>query len=185
VPLRFKRMASSEKHETNVNSSTNESTYAGIPATSYVGTYTNAGYPGNLALCAPQSTSTYCKSVIHDFSYVYPDIHDTSNAQLYAYWPRFWSSHVRLTPSSYTQNNTNNRQYNIYFVKLFTHGYGRDTSAFEQTTAAPGKVEFEMSENGETVLGFGYDDPVEGLDRGTIKGDSVKERSDVWFERID
>jgi hypothetical protein len=56
MPPRFKRRAGSEKNETDVDPSTDKAPYAGIPITFYVGTYTNAGYPGNLALCAPQST---------------------------------------------------------------------------------------------------------------------------------
>lgn len=163
----------------------------------YTGTYNNSGY-GSFTLCTAYSTSQYCTEVLSNFTTV--DSHRiaaeassgpytrNSAKELYASFPRLWSSHLRFV-------HLEGQKFVLEATNLFPEGYGRDKSPFEaMSDGSTGgvAVEFvvgvggqEEQENGGRVQGFGLMDLMEGKTARTARerGSSVRERADVWFER--
>ncbi|KAG1880766.1 hypothetical protein F4604DRAFT_1510254, partial [Suillus subluteus] len=87
-------------------------------------TYTNAGY-GDITFCSPSDSSSYCQDVISDFAAVDAGKSGAPQpVQLFAAWPRIWSSHIRGVHRS---GNT----FVVQYTSLFPEGYGRDTTPFE------------------------------------------------------
>ena len=155
-----------------------------LPLSAYSGAYRNPGY-GTFVLCDPESTSHYCDSVLSDFRRVdsarsLPLPPDPQVPQLFAAWPRVWSSHVRLV---HAENNTN--KFDISFTALFPDGYGASNTPFEtyESDAYEGQVEFVLDEKSKSVVGFGY------FGRGDMRGVreegvSVQDGAIAWFEKV-
>ncbi|KIJ11027.1 hypothetical protein PAXINDRAFT_177403 [Paxillus involutus ATCC 200175] len=143
----------------------------------FAGTYTNPGY-GAFTLCSASSASSYCAKVRSDFAAVdYVQGDPGPRLELLAEWPRVWSSHVRLR---YQQGSI----FEIDFTSLFPNGYGKDTTPFEtgESGTAEGTAEFVI-EDGE-VVGFGISGLVGRLtERGRIY-QNVRDRAEVWFDRV-
>jgi hypothetical protein len=129
------------------------------------GTYSDAAY-GTLTLCAPVSTSAHCRTVLEDFAAISPLEVNT----LYAAWPRFWSSHLRVRLTTGLFDPTN----------LFPTGFGRNTSAFESPREPEASAEFDVGDDGR-VRGMG----VRWGDFPARSKGSVEERAQVWFRRVD
>lgn len=151
------------------------------------GTYADPGY-GGFTLCAPSTTSGHCTGVLAAFDAVdaaKPKNATNTNDTLYAAWPRVWSNYVRLVRADDKANT-----FAFVPTTLFPQGYGRDATPFETPTEDPGapappRVEFVVTANGQ-VQGFGVfglvGDP-EVTERERL-GVTVKERAEVWFERV-
>jgi hypothetical protein len=140
----------------------------------FSGTYMNAGY-GPITFCSPFGNSSYCQGVISDFAAV--DAGKSSapqSVQLFAAWPRIWTSHIR---SVHLSGNT----FVVQFASLFPEGYGRDRTPFE-TTFAEVSAEFVV-EDGK-VLGFGWVGLVEQLTERERTHTTVKDRAEVWFDKV-
>ncbi|KAG2141566.1 beta-lactamase/transpeptidase-like protein [Suillus cothurnatus] len=140
----------------------------------FAGTYINAGY-GPITFCSPFGNSSYCQGVISDFAAV--DAGKSSapqSVQLFAAWPRIWTSHIR---SVHLSGNT----FVVRFASLFPEGYGRDRTPFE-TTFAEVTAEFVV-EDGK-VVGFGWVGLVEQLTERERTHTTVKDRADVWFDKV-
>jgi hypothetical protein len=135
------------------------------PIEPLAGTYSDAAY-GVITLCAPASTAAHCRAVLEDFATVSP----LEDHTLYAAWPRFWSSHLRVRPATGLFD----------AINLFPAGYGRNTSAFETPGEPASAVEFDIGEDGRVYgMGVRWDDFPK-----RSKG-SVEERAQVWFHRVE
>lgn len=154
----------------------------------YAGTYKNAAY-GNFTLCAPTTRSKYCARVLADFA----ACGEREDPALYAAYPRFTSSHIRLTPvplplarwaSPPATAHENVDSWELEFVSLFPHGYGKDSSPFVYRVLGGSTMELRCTVARGLVEGCGIVDIT--LDEGRVprKG-SVKETTDVWFDRVD
>lgn len=157
----------------------------------YTGTYTNSGY-GSFTLCTAYSTSQYCTEVLSNFTTVdsASSVPYTRNSakELYASFPRLWSSHLRFV-------HLEGQKFHLEATNLFPEGYGRDKTPFEaMSDGSTGGVAVEFvvgvegqveQENGGIVQGFGLMDLIEGKTARTARerGSSVQRRADVWFER--
>jgi hypothetical protein len=135
------------------------------PIEALAGTYFDAAY-GTLTLCARASTSAHCRAVLEDFAVISP-LEDNT---LYAAWPRFWSSHLRVRLTTGLFDPTN----------LFPTGFGRNTSAFESPREPEASAEFDVGDDGR-VRGMG----VRWGDFPACSKGSVEERAQVWFRRVD
>lgn len=163
----------------------------------YTGTYHNSGY-GSFTICSASSTSQYCTEVLSNFTTV--DSHiiaaaasstpcvRNSTKELYASFPRLWSSHLRFV-------HLGGQKFSLEATSLFPEGYGRNKNPFEALAdddTGGVIVEFVVSDgdedeqvDGGRVQGFGMMDLMEGKTARTARerGGSVRERADVWFER--
>jgi hypothetical protein len=135
------------------------------PIEALAGTYFDAAY-GTLTLCARASTSAHCRAVLEDFAVISP-LEDNT---LYAAWPRFWSSHLRVRLTTGLFDPTN----------IFPTGFGRNTSAFESPREPEASAEFDVGDDGR-VRGMG----VRWGDFPARSKGSVEERAQVWFRRVD
>ncbi|KAJ7485608.1 beta-lactamase/transpeptidase-like protein [Mycena latifolia] len=143
-------------------------------ASEFVGTYTNPGY-GNFTLCSPLfPTSRECLDVIHDFRTVRAAAgKPTYSTDLFSAWPRFWGSHLRLSPVS-------GYHYAAQLTTLYLDGYGVDHGPFED--AIMGLIATIMMEEGH-IVGLGLF-IVENQSWRAKKGGSVRDIADVWFEKL-
>lgn len=144
------------------------------PLANLAGTYNNRGYGAPITICDSSSTSQYCAQTLAAFRIIdaYAAAKD-NGSELYATWPRAWSSHVRF---SHLEGN----QFAISPTTLYPNGYGRNTTPFEEVSGT-GLVEFVVESS--KVVGFGLSGTVgEETDREK-KGGSVEEIADVWFIR--
>ncbi|KAJ7104474.1 beta-lactamase/transpeptidase-like protein [Mycena belliarum] len=140
----------------------------------YTGTYSNAGY-GNVTLCSPASTSAHCLQVMQAFGKVAAATgRPTPATDLFAAWPRFWGSHLRLYPYS-------GASYVVEATNLYVGGYGANTTAFEDAT--PAAVASFMMEEGR-VVGLGMTVAL-GESWRAKRGGSIRDVSDVWFEKLE
>ena len=116
----------------------------------FAGTYSSLGY-GTFTLCSPSSVSSYYDQVVSDFSAFH-----TQN-QLLSIFPRFWSSHIRLSPNS---NDT--LEFAREFLKLYPTGYRNDKTLFATSSGASGRFVksegdgdgFELRAEGDWVDAF-------------------------------
>jgi hypothetical protein len=147
-----------------------------LPLHEYSGTYSDPGY-GNFTLCDPSDHSDYCKKVLSDFK---PFRVITSNTKsLFAAWPRAWLVHLQLL-------HLEANKFSMKITNLYPHGYGKDTSAFEQSISLEEDdsafVEFVVRHG--KVVGCGFFGTIgQGTERERT-GVTVEERADVWFERV-
>ncbi|KAJ7346248.1 beta-lactamase/transpeptidase-like protein [Mycena albidolilacea] len=138
------------------------------------GTYSNLGY-GNFTLCSSaQPITTQCAGVVQDFERVDAASRKPSNsAELYSAWPRFWGSHLRLTPIS-------GNAYDGKLTTLYVDGYGVDHTPFEDPVIDLG-VAFMEEEGRVTGLGFFV---ASGETWREKKGGSVRDIADAWFDKF-
>lgn len=168
-----------------------------IDLEAYSGTYNNSGY-GSFTICSASSTSQYCTEVLSNFTVV--DSHTitadasstpyvrNSTRELYASFPRLWSSHLRFV-------HLERQKFLLEATNLFPEGYGKNKNPFEALAdddTGGVIVEFVVSDededeqvDGGRVQGFGMMGLMEGKTARTARerGGSVRERADVWFER--
>ena len=181
----------SQQQNTDHSSAAPEAEPLPIDLDSFSGTYTNPGY-GAVIFCTAQSTSHHCLTVLDSFG---PFIGQTPfpspipvpapapiAPELYAVWPRLWSSHVRLTHRAAAD-------FDLQFTTLFPHGYGANTTAFEtaQSGESDGQVVFVLEGEGAeaSVVGFGMEldaDAVEARKRAGAT--DVRDWADAWFEKL-
>jgi hypothetical protein len=131
------------------------------------GQYFNAGY-GPSVLCSVLSSSPSCQSVLANFRSIDESI-SSNSTDLFASWNGVWATHIRFT-------HTNDSQYWMSLGTIYSHGYGKNTTAF--STLTPFATAEFVVEN-KTVLGFG----VSALD-GIKREGPVEETSDVWFVKV-
>lgn len=137
-----------------------------------VGTYCSAGY-GTLVLCNMLSTSPACKGIQNDVRAITgseslsPNPHD-----LFTYWGAVWEKHGYFAY-------TNGSSYSILIGTVYPQGYGKNSTPFaEMGTYSTAKF---VVENGK-VVGFGFNDTqIWNL----AHGKSVKDTSQVWFDKKD
>jgi hypothetical protein len=143
----------------------------------FSGTYANAGY-GLINFCSPSGSSSYCQDVILDFATV--DSNKSSapqSHQLFAAWPRVWSSHIRGVHRS---GNT----FEVQYTSLFPEGYGRDTTPFETAEIGTSEATAEFVVEDGKVVGFGLVGLVGQLTERERTHTTVKDRAEVWFDKV-
>ncbi|KAJ6602444.1 beta-lactamase/transpeptidase-like protein, partial [Mycena vulgaris] len=140
----------------------------------FTGTYSNPGY-GNFTLCSPLfPTSRQCSDVIQDFRTVDAATgRPTLSVKLFSAWPRWWGSHLRLSPIS-------GYAYAFEMTTLYVDGYGADHSPFEDTSLVVSSM--FMVEEGR-VVGLGLF-VAESESWRAMKGGSVRDTADVWFDKL-
>lgn len=141
----------------------------------YTGTYTSPGY-GSITLCSPASTSRYCADVLSDFSSLGP-VSGSGPATLYGAYGSIWSTHARLSHHS-------RDTFNLTFSVVFPHGYGANTTAFEDYMAGFSEGRAEFAVEGTQVAGFAFvvdEDAVAARQQRT--GGTLKETADAWFAK--
>lgn len=138
------------------------------------GTYSNVGY-GNFTLCSSaQPTTAQCAGVVRDFETVDAAAGKPSNpAELYSAWPRFWGTHLRLTPVS-------GNDYIGEITTLYVDGYGADHTPFEDPV---GDFKVTSMEEGGMVVGLGFFVALSETWREKMGG-SVRDIADAWFDKI-
>jgi hypothetical protein len=135
-----------------------------------VGTYTNPAY-GTIKFCDHSTNSSYCASVLSDFSSLDPTGELPKN-QLFAELDHPWVDHMRLT-------HIEGLKFSTDFSFLFPQGYGLDKTPFDYVLD-PGLASAEFVVRDGEVIGFGhFEDPA--LVR---KEDSVEGRADGWFIKV-
>ncbi|KAJ7060490.1 beta-lactamase/transpeptidase-like protein, partial [Mycena amicta] len=150
------------------------------------GTYSNAGY-GNFTLCSPAqanntSPSSSCKAVIEDFRLVDAAAGRSASqaaSQLVAAWPRFWASHLRVSPVE-----ADDGSYAFQMTNLYAQGLGKNSTAFEAPNLG-WLARFVLGDDGKAVgLGlFGVAVLPTIREEMNVNG-SVKDTADVWFDRV-
>ncbi|KAG1859372.1 beta-lactamase/transpeptidase-like protein [Suillus subalutaceus] len=143
----------------------------------FTGTYTNAGY-GAITFCSPSSSSSYCQDVISDFTAV--DAGKSTapqSVQLFAAWPRIWSSHIRGVHRS---GNT----FVVHPTSLFPEGYGRDTTPFETSEIGSSEATAEFVVEDGKVVGFGLVGLVGQPTKRERTYTTVKDQAEVWFDKV-
>ncbi|KAG2135710.1 beta-lactamase/transpeptidase-like protein [Suillus bovinus] len=143
----------------------------------FSGTYTNAGY-GAITFCTPSGSTPYCQDVISDFAAV--DAGKSSapqSPQLFAAWPRIWSSHIRGVHRS---GNT----FVVQYTSLFPEGYGRDSTPFETAEIVMTEATAEFVVEDGKVVGFGVIGMVGQLTERERTHTSVKDRAEIWFDKV-
>ncbi|KAG1805214.1 beta-lactamase/transpeptidase-like protein [Suillus subaureus] len=143
----------------------------------FSGTYANAGY-GAITFCSPSGSTSYCQDVISDFAAV--DGGKSSapqTVQLFAAWPRIWSSHIRVVHRS-------GSTFVVQYTSLFPEGYGRDRTPFETAEIGTSEATADfVVENGK-VVGFGLVGLVGQLMERERTQATVKNRAEVWFDKV-
>jgi hypothetical protein len=135
------------------------------------GTYCSAGY-GTLVLCSTRSSSAACRDIQETVRAVNGSLSPNS-PDLFTDWGAVWYKHGYF---SYK----NGSSYEIDIGTIYPHGYGKNTTPF-QVSGTYSTAEFVV-ENG-VVVGFGFNDSADsGLP--VNPAGSVKETSQVWFDRI-
>ncbi|KAJ7204677.1 beta-lactamase/transpeptidase-like protein [Mycena pura] len=156
-----------------------------IPFVGFAGTYTDPGY-GNFTLCSPLfpgPSSRECQVVIDDFRAVdsaagrFPD--PVAFFELYARWPRFWGSHLRLSPVPGSRD----YEYAVQLTNLYPDGYGADRTPFEDPASEDFVAKFVMNSNGD-VVGLGFFGVAQGTSWRSKRGGSVRDTADVWFDKM-
>jgi len=119
------------------------------------------------------TTILACKGVQNDFRAALGPF-PSNSPDLFTYWGGVWYRHGYF---SYE----NGSSYSIDIGTIYPHGYGKNSTPFT-TLGNPFTTAEFVVENGK-VVGFGFDDDVSDL---PVKpGGSVKETSQVWFDRKD
>ncbi|KZV70801.1 beta-lactamase/transpeptidase-like protein [Peniophora sp. CONT] len=152
--------------------------FTSLDIRSLEGTYAAPGYGAGFELCSASSTSEPCREVLADFSAVDGQLREDN---LYASWPRLWSSHLRLV-------RVNGARFAFRPGSLYPHGYGLNRTAFETCELECGQggnapwADFVIE--GDNVIGFGLRGSL-GDEKTMLEkeGGSVQERADAWFAR--
>nr|VWO96016.1 Alcohol dehydrogenase 1 [Ganoderma boninense] len=143
----------------------------------YAGLYKSDDSYLPVTLCASQSDSAHCQAVVSDFATL--DSPAAVTTSLYSTYPAVWASHLRLLHFS-------GDVFNFTFTALFPHGYGRNTSAFEQfeSGVTSGWVEFQVDEAKGVVVGFSLVGDMNACAaRARKTGGTLSETADAWFVR--
>ncbi|KAG1768064.1 beta-lactamase transpeptidase-like protein [Suillus placidus] len=143
----------------------------------FSGTYANAGY-GSITFCSPSGSSPYCQDVISDFAAV--DAGKSSahqSVQLFAAWPRIWSSHIR---GVHLAGNT----FVVQCTSLFPEGHGRDSTPFETAEIGTSEATAEFVVEDGKVVGFGLVGLVGQLTERQRTHTTAKDRAEVWFDKV-
>ncbi|OSC96792.1 beta-lactamase/transpeptidase-like protein [Trametes coccinea BRFM310] len=149
-----------------------------MPLEAYAGLYANIAY-GNITLCTPANTSSYCSHVLAQFAPVEAASGEhLPEARLYAAWQRVWSTHLRVL-------HTSANSFDLVLPALFPNGYGRNKSAFEyhDPVNSVGRVEFLVG--GRQVRGFALiteEDAAEA--RAARTNGTIQEIGDAWFDKL-
>lgn len=143
-----------------------------LPQYDFTGLYLNEGY-GAFLVCDRNSASVQCATVLDEFATVDGSTKPQAT-ELYAAWPRLWSSHLRLSYAGGTRFVTQ-------ATTLFPQGFGKNTTPFEQTHGTA-YADFVVRDDGE-VLGFGLSGLVGETTNREKKGGSIEEIAEVWFDR--
>ncbi|KAJ7292859.1 beta-lactamase/transpeptidase-like protein [Mycena rebaudengoi] len=139
----------------------------------YAGTYTSPGY-GNITICARESTSSVCSTVVNKFETVDRATGRRSEpSELYSAWPRFWSTELRFVHLS-------ENVFSVTSTTLYVNGYGKDKTPFENLFGT-GPSTFAVEEG--KVVGFGTFTALRQSWRSK-KGGSLRDTADVWFEKV-
>ncbi|KAJ7778998.1 beta-lactamase/transpeptidase-like protein [Mycena metata] len=144
----------------------------------FPGTYTNVPY-GNLTICSPTiSTTPACAEVVQDFKKVNAAAGTPSHpAELYAAWPRWWSSHLRLSP--YAEN-----VYIATSMNMYVNGYGDDDTPFVDPLDQ-WYVTFMVNDGKVEGLGFtGVADKETSRQLNFGPGGSIRDTADAWFDKL-
>jgi hypothetical protein len=115
------------------------------------------------------SSSPACEGVQNDVRALSPNSPD-----LFTYWGAVWDKHgyfAYINGSSYT----------LLIGTIYPQGYGKNSTPFD-TLGSYATAKFAV-ENGE-VVGFGFND-TEIWSLPITPGGSVKETSQVWFDKKD
>ncbi|OJT11117.1 hypothetical protein TRAPUB_12401 [Trametes pubescens] len=147
-----------------------------LDLSAYTGTYKSSGY-GSITLCSPISSSQYCADVLSVFSSLGP-VSGPRSASLYGAYSSIWSTHARLSHHSHDT-------FNLTFSVVFPHGYGANTTAFEDYMVgfSQGRADFVVE--GTEVTGFALvidEDAVVARQQRT--GGTLKETADAWFAKV-
>ncbi|KAF7328950.1 Beta-lactamase domain-containing protein [Mycena venus] len=140
----------------------------GLPAS-------NPGY-GNFTLCSPLfPTSAECLAIIQDFRTVDSAAgRRTDSLDLYSAWPRFWASHLRISPVS-------GYDFRVKMTTLYIDGYGADRTPFEDVSNEDIEAKFMVKDGAVVGLGFF----VALKDSWRVKqGGTVRDMADVWFDKL-
>lgn len=141
----------------------------------FSGTYASPGY-GSITLCSSSGSSPYCQDVISDFTTVDKGKSSAPQSpQLFAAWPRIWSSHIRVVHRS-------GNAFVVLCTSLFPEGYGRDSTPFETGSSDEVTADFVV-EDGK-VVGFGLAGLVGQLTERERTHTTVKDRAEVWFDKV-
>ncbi|KAI9061922.1 beta-lactamase/transpeptidase-like protein [Trametes sanguinea] len=151
-----------------------------LPLEMFVGTYSNVGY-GNFTLCAPSTTSAYCKRVHVAFD----STHNASAAPaLLAEWPRLLATHLRLEQPY--PDRPNLLWMTTHFI--FPEGYGNDRSPFDYELFPPGYgmyMECATRDFGAKleVEGCGLFLTYERFEQRSSQA-AVRGQAEVWFQKV-
>ncbi|KAJ7204669.1 beta-lactamase/transpeptidase-like protein [Mycena pura] len=118
---------------------------------------------------SPGPSSRECQVVIDDFR---------TPSSSYARWPRFWASHLRLSPVPGSRD----YEYAVQLTNLYPDGYGADRTPFEEPSAEF-VAKFMMDSNGD-VVGLGFFGVAQGTSWRSKRGGSMRDTADVWFDKI-
>nr|VWO99815.1 Polyketide synthase [Ganoderma boninense] len=143
----------------------------------YTGLYKSDDSYLPVTLCSSQSDSAHCQAVVSDFATL--DSPVALATSLYSTYPAVWASHLRLLHFS-------GDVFNFTFTALFPHGYGQNTSAFEQfeSGVTSGWVEFQVDEAKGAVEGFSLVGDVNACAaRARKMGGTLSETADAWFTK--
>ncbi|KAJ6584394.1 beta-lactamase/transpeptidase-like protein [Mycena capillaripes] len=154
---------------------THPSSFPSHMPSGFPGIYSNPGY-GNFTLCSPLfPTSSECLKIIQDFRTVDSTTGKSSHPlELYSAWPRFWGSHLRLSPVS-------GNDYLVKLTTLYVDGYGVDRTPFEDVSSEEISATFMLEEGNVVGLGLFV---AGGMSWRVKKGGSVRDIADVWFDKL-
>lgn len=157
-----------------------------VPLSALAGTYANPGYDGPLTFCSyPSAAETPCAAVLDDFALVDPDFEAEKHRALYARWPRFVATHLKLLRR---ENSPNGLLFDLDTLLFYPEGSGADRSPFYYRnlpgTDRPGGslAEFGTEGLGGEVRGLGVWGFAAGP-RERVPG-SPEGSSEVWFTRV-
>ncbi|KAK7042563.1 beta-lactamase class penicillin binding protein [Favolaschia claudopus] len=154
-----------------------------VPFSDLAGTYTDPGY-GSLDLCliSPKSLvdspSESCSQLIGEIPIQIPSTLDPEVPTLLARWPAFGMTHVSL---AHFERNV----FNVTAIFSIPTANASDKPYWVQTQSDPSLVaEFALDDSEKASVGLrGFWGAGEGVE--SPEGDSVKDRAEVWFEKIE
>ncbi|KAJ7201961.1 beta-lactamase/transpeptidase-like protein [Mycena rebaudengoi] len=116
-PLTPESTLQSSPSEVSPNGALRSSSSPPLDLFEYTGTYMNPGY-GNITICARESTSSVCRTVVNDFETV-----DRGTGH------RLGASHIRFTHVS-------ENSFALATINLYINGYGADKTPFENASGS-------------------------------------------------
>ncbi|KAJ7292835.1 beta-lactamase/transpeptidase-like protein [Mycena rebaudengoi] len=173
-PLTPESTLQSSSSEVSPNDALRSSSSPPLDLSEYTGTYMNPGY-GNITICARESTSSVCRTVVNDFGTVDRGTgHRLGASELYSASPRFWSSHIRFTHVS-------ENFFALAAINVYINGYGADKTPFENASGSRAASIFIVDEG--KVMGLGIFSALRQSWR-LKNGGSVRDMADAWFEKV-